>query len=227
MPDIISPAATRFQCRHIFTDGRRCLSPGLRNEEFCYYHHTSRRPVQNLNTRRKRMSTFTLPNPEDRSAIQQTIGEVLRRIASNDIDPRRAGLLLYGCQIASLNLPRTDTPTPPAKTEAQIDELTVDPTLGHLAPRTEFSEHGPAKSTLAQLLQKLEDEERERDPAAPPAPESFLPSLQPVENLFADGEPGEYSSLTVDAVFEDSLAYASRTTGRSESAPHVEVRKNL
>ncbi|MGI4826640.1 MAG: hypothetical protein ACRYFU_00360 [Janthinobacterium lividum] len=177
MPDIISPAATRFQCRHIFTDGRRCLSPGLRNEEFCYYHHTSRRPVQSLHTRRKRSSTFTLPNPEDRSAIQQTIGEVLRRIASNDIDPRRAGLLLYGCQIASLNLPRTDAPTSPAKTASQIDELTIDPTLGHLAPRTEFNEEGQKKSTLAHLLEKLDREERDISTSPHLPPEIIIPSF--------------------------------------------------
>src|SRR5258708_40196450 len=45
------------------------------------------------------------PLPEDRSAIQRSIGEVLLRIARNEIDPKRAGLLLYGLQIASLNLP--------------------------------------------------------------------------------------------------------------------------
>jgi 2,3-bisphosphoglycerate-independent phosphoglycerate mutase len=28
----------QYQCRHIFTDGRRCASPCLRQEEFCYYH---------------------------------------------------------------------------------------------------------------------------------------------------------------------------------------------
>ncbi len=36
----------RYQCRHIFTDGHRCGSPCLRHEDFCYYHHTTRRPVQ-------------------------------------------------------------------------------------------------------------------------------------------------------------------------------------
>ena len=163
MPEIISPEPIRFQCRHVFTDGRRCASPSLRNEEFCYFHHTSRRPVGNLHTRRRRSSTFTIPNPEDRSAIQLTIGEVLRRIAGNDIDPRRAGLLLYGCQIASLNLPRTDTPGPPAKTEKQIDELTVDPIFGHLAPRTEFTEADSAKGTVHRLLEQLEREAAEQD----------------------------------------------------------------
>jgi hypothetical protein len=100
-----TPAIKQYQCRHIFTDGHRCGSPCLRGEDLCYYHHTTRKPIADPQQRRGRRSTFDLPLPEDRSAIQQSIGEVLQRIASNDIDPRRAGLLLYGLQIASLNLP--------------------------------------------------------------------------------------------------------------------------
>src|ERR1700733_11797774 len=90
----------QYQCRHIFTDGRRCASPCLRQEEFCYYHHTTRRPVADPRQRRSRrseeffyspppprrpaphprprqirLSTFDLPHPEDRSAIQSSIGE--------------------------------------------------------------------------------------------------------------------------------------------------------
>src|ERR1700730_11670181 len=95
----------RYQCRHIFTEGRRCGSPCLRHEEFCYYHHTTRRPVENPHQRRSRRTAFNIPQPEDRSAIQHSIGEVIRRIPSNDTAPRRAGLLLYGLQTASLNLP--------------------------------------------------------------------------------------------------------------------------
>jgi hypothetical protein len=34
----------RFLCRHIHTSGRRCGSPALRGEPFCYHHHTTRRP---------------------------------------------------------------------------------------------------------------------------------------------------------------------------------------
>ena len=78
----------RYQCRHIFTDGRRCGSACLRHEEFCYYHHTTRRPIDNPRQRRSCRSAFNIPLPEDRSAIQHSIGEVLRRIASNEIDPR-------------------------------------------------------------------------------------------------------------------------------------------
>jgi hypothetical protein len=34
-------ATKQYQCRHIFTDRRRCASPCLRQQEFC--HHTTRR----------------------------------------------------------------------------------------------------------------------------------------------------------------------------------------
>src|SRR5215467_6469633 len=103
----------QYQCRHIFTDGHRCASPCLRKEEFCYYHHTTRKPVANPRQRRSRRSTFhlPLPDPNDRSGIQIAIGEVLQRIATNEIDPRRAGLLLYGLQIASLNLGKAQPAT--------------------------------------------------------------------------------------------------------------------
>src|ERR1700687_3451097 len=114
----------QYQCRHIFTDGHRCASPCLRREEFCYYHHTTRKPVINPRQRRSRRGTSTLPLPDARSAIQSSIGEVLQRIASNDIDPRRAGLLLYGLQIASLNLPKPEREAAPAP--ETVEEITND-----------------------------------------------------------------------------------------------------
>src|SRR5438552_10860342 len=145
----------QYQCRHIFTDGRRCASPCLPQEEFCDYPHPTRRPVANSRQRRTRRSTFNLPLPEDRSAIQASIGEVLQRIASNEIDPRRAGLLLYGLQIASLNLPK-----PPAHRNAKpepvelVEEITTDAELGILAPRAEVSERTERPSVIAHLIKK-------------------------------------------------------------------------
>jgi hypothetical protein len=127
----------RFQCRHIFTDGHRCGSASLRSEEFCYFHHNSRKPVPNreLHTRALHREVFDIPNPEDRSAIQHSLGEVLQRIACNDIDPRRAGLLLYGLQIAALILPPQ---IPAAQPTPAVEEIEIDPTYGPLAPRQEM-----------------------------------------------------------------------------------------
>jgi hypothetical protein len=166
----------QYQCRHIFTDGRRCASPCLRQEEFCYYHHTTRKPAANPKQRRSRCSTFHLPLPEDRSAIQASIGEVLQRIAANDIDPRRAGLLLYGLQIASLNLPKQQNTQRHARPEPveTVEEITIDPTLGILAPRAEVSGITKPKSIVAQLIERSLPSEKEETPAQEP---TILPTL--------------------------------------------------
>src|SRR5258708_3111865 len=69
----------------------------------------------------------TCPCPEDRSAIQSSIGEILQRIAANDIDPRRAGLLLYNLRIASLNLPKTQPLAKAAAEPQTVEEIIIDP----------------------------------------------------------------------------------------------------
>ena len=141
--------APRYQCRHIFTDGHRCGSICLRGEPFCYYHHTTRKPAPRQSLGRR--SSFDLPLPEDRSAIQASIGIILQKIASNDLDPRRAGLLLYGLQIASLNLPKQQRDQDEDAPE-QVHEITTHPELGTLAPQTEIKEE---KSSIALLLEEL------------------------------------------------------------------------
>src|SRR5580698_7068176 len=131
----------RYQCRHIFTAGHRCGSPALRNEHFCYYHHTTRKPAP----KNRPLAPFDLeiPLPEDRAAIQQALGQILQRIASNQIDPRRAGLLLYGLQIAASILPKPQKQTKSGRNEEDryqqeqfVDEIVDHPTHGPLAPQS-------------------------------------------------------------------------------------------
>ncbi len=181
-------APKQYQCRHIFTDGRRCASPCLRQEEFCYYHHTTRKPVADPRQRRSRSTNFQLPLPEDRFAIQSSIGEVLQRIASNDIDPRRAGLLLYGLQIASRNLaqsrPATKASVKRENPEPEtVEEIIIDPTLGVLAPRAEVSKPTARKSPITELIEKLiQDQQTEADSTAT----TVLPTVQATEAMASD-----------------------------------------
>src|SRR5580698_2491702 len=157
----------RYQCRHIFTGGHRCGSPCLRGEDFCYYHHTNRRPVQDPRTR------------EDRSAIQLAIGQILLRIAHNQIDSKRAGLLLYGLQIASTNLPRQaakSTRDPREEAPQPIEEITTDPEQGLLAPAAEFTQPERPRSVIGQLLDRFAQE----NPTPNPEPQ-ILPTLQATE----------------------------------------------
>ena len=218
----------RYQCRHIFADGRRCGSASLRGEPFCYYHHTTRKPVARPHQRRSRRSTFALPLPEDRSAIQLSIGQVLQRIAANQIDPRRAGLLLYGLQIASLNLPREAAPTradrsyssrhaEPADT---VEEVITDPELGPLAPATEMAK--AHKVVIQTLLENLKDLDTSR-----PEPTNFLknqptqespdqPTEQPTEiNAEEPEEPEDPQILSTLQACEEPAQPAT------QRVPHV------
>jgi len=146
-----------YQCRHIFADGHRCGSRALRGEALCYYHHSTRRPAPRQDAS-PNCSTFTLPFPEDRPAIQSAIGDILLRIATNTIDTRRAGLLLYGLQIASLNLPKSTHQT---NEEDIVEDIIDHPTLGPLAAPAEYIHPDNRRpETLArQLLREWEEEE--------------------------------------------------------------------
>ncbi len=103
----------RFQCHHLHASGQTCGSPALRHEEFCFYHHPTRKPAPHSRLRR-REAAFDLPLPagNDPAGLQLALAEILRRIAANQITPRRAGLLLYGLEIASLNA--LTSPSPPS-----------------------------------------------------------------------------------------------------------------
>lgn len=137
----------RLQCRHLFTDGRRCGSPALREEEFCYYHHTSRRPAPR---RRYLNSPLNFPALEDHSAIQDSISQILDKLAANEIEPRRAGLMLYGLQIARQNLPKPDPRETPAE---PVSEVANDPLHGLIALPAELGADEPMGSAQRLLLE--------------------------------------------------------------------------
>jgi hypothetical protein len=179
----------RYQCRHVFPSGQRCGSPALRHQPLCYWHQSTRRPVAELAERhacRNSVSSFHIDIPDDRSAIQLAIGTILQRIAANEIDSKRAGLLLYGLQIAALNLQRSAPAHPDPKTAPQaVDELIQDDTYGTLAPEAELQP--PAKRvSFAQTLMDLFDKEQaekaqaeaEEEAAKAAETPTILPTLQ-------------------------------------------------
>ena len=88
-------------CTHIFPDTHRCGSPALRGDTFCYYHHPTRRPAANPRPRR----AFQLPALNTKRDAQLALAEIIHRIAANQLDPHRTGLLLYSLQLAARTLP--------------------------------------------------------------------------------------------------------------------------
>jgi hypothetical protein len=101
----------RTLCTHVFQGGHRCASPALQREAFCYYHHPTRKPVQNPIRHRSRRQSFDLPLPSAQSDLQQAVYEVVRRLAANQISTRQAGLILNALDNISRNPPSVPTTT--------------------------------------------------------------------------------------------------------------------
>lgn len=102
------------ECRHIKTSGKKCGAAALRGKPYCYF-HARYRSRYGRNSGAKSLSTSSplspipaldLPLLEDRSAVQLALTDVVQALASGELDPRRAGLLLYALQIASANAVR-------------------------------------------------------------------------------------------------------------------------
>ena len=107
------------RCRHIRVDGARCRAMAINGKTFCYFHlhHRRRKPAPppkptavdygaipvNAPAAQTALD-LDLPLLEDRYAIQIGITQIARALTANEIDAKRAGLLLYALQIASSNL---------------------------------------------------------------------------------------------------------------------------
>ena len=97
------------ECRHIFTSGKKCQSPALTDQNFCYFHSNTRKRPTPANTPYEAYippqdTAHNLSPLEDADAIQLAISDVVLALAANRIDPRRARILLYGLQVASQNI---------------------------------------------------------------------------------------------------------------------------
>lgn len=85
-------------CTHRFADHHRCGSPALRGEQHCYYHHPNRRPVANPYERRARRG-FHLTPPDSPQTLQLALGQIVQRLAANQLDVHRAGQIIYTLQL--------------------------------------------------------------------------------------------------------------------------------
>ena len=86
------------ECRHIKTDGRKCGSPPLRGEYYCYFHGPKRlRAAKAI----KRRYFLEVPLLEHRGAVRAAIGETFRALADGEIDAKLGGSLLYALQLTT------------------------------------------------------------------------------------------------------------------------------
>ena len=152
------PAIQYLQCRHIKTNGLRCKSPVLGGTPFCYFHTRLQRPESSgLNPL---MEDFKLPLLEDRSSIQLALTQILGALLSTRIDARRAGLCLYGLQIASQNIDRSSFYAPES-----VRSLTHSADGQELAPEKRVCEPPEDCSTCDKrdICEDYEEDEEEED----------------------------------------------------------------
>jgi hypothetical protein len=102
-------------CRHIRTNGTTCRGAALRGKPFCFFHERTQLRERRLLQQPALPADTALPAPveldfptlEDADAVQVALSLVACSLAANQLEPRRAGVLLYALQLASMNLRST------------------------------------------------------------------------------------------------------------------------
>jgi hypothetical protein len=235
------PVPKRFQCRHILTSGRRCRSASLHGEQFCYYHHTTRRPAPRHRGVHPAQSIFEMPLIDDREGIQFALAQILNRLTTGQLDPKRANPILYTLKLAIWNLHETRPAAAPRRdsrdsressssssresistdpnandTNEFVEDLILDEDLGPIAPIAEI--HPPElpqarPSFLADLLRDLVQSVPEEQPAS--APNSSLLPSRSADSL---------SSRSADSLSSRSAdSLSSRSAAEGSASPHSDI----
>jgi hypothetical protein len=117
------------RCQHLKVNGTQCGSPALKRNRFCFFHKRFQEERIKLNCDRVRhnRASLYLPVLEDANSIQVSLMQIMRLLASRQIDSKTASLLLYALQTASVNLRQT-TFEPNHIQDVVIDRQTIDQT---------------------------------------------------------------------------------------------------
>ena len=132
------------RCTHIKINGRRCGSPALRGEFFCYFHAQLIKGVRaRVDSRLDLEAMFESPEH-----IQYTLMEIYDQVLSGKLDLRRANVLLRALHIAVINSRRVQFSVP----ASQIVRELPDYNRQYLA---EHPEHcSPEQQAELQLLRQ-------------------------------------------------------------------------
>ena len=116
------------ECRHILASGEKCRALALMEKPYCYFHAR----VHGLNAQDPNAPQGPLRFPilEDQASIRLAVAQVIDAVSSTRLDPRRAGLILYGIQIAAQTVPSKPSPLP----RTPIGQVTQTDSGNDLAP---------------------------------------------------------------------------------------------
>jgi hypothetical protein len=229
-------------CRHIYTIGRRCGSPCLRGEEFCYYHHVNHRPPLAPITDPELLfagphTILDIPSLEDRPAIQLALLELGRRIGNNTIDLKRANALRHLYHTASINLThqeRTGTgcpihgaamgrgttstssrPTSQSDRDRPSNRLPQPIPIAQAADIVREATFSPTLGPLAPVLEYgLPEPEEECEPSLASIINTYLNSPPPPPPVELDKRPYDFDTLQL-------LRRTLATTTNPETATRI------
>ena len=148
------------ECRYILPSGHKCKSPALRGQTYCYFHTGLRRFAES--SRQGAKEPVELPSLEDTSGVQIAIMQVLGSLGASRIDPRHAGLYLYGIQLAAQIALRSANQQTPGGTVSNLcieeDEL-LAPEQIVCEPPTDCP-HCPQRDTCCEFEKYKDEDER-------------------------------------------------------------------
>ena len=89
-------------CSHIKEDGVFCRVAAVRNQKYCYHHlmQRGRRLRRARALRDNAPYRVDIPSLDNPYAVRNAITEIVQALGSGQLDPRVAGKMLYGIQLA-------------------------------------------------------------------------------------------------------------------------------
>jgi hypothetical protein len=189
-------------CHHVKEDGTYCGSPSLHDRHYCYYHlqERARRLRRARALRDNQPYRLEIHSLDNLYALRIAIADIGQALASDQLDPRVAGKLLYAVQLASSTTRRIDTmEAEAAKNQAHTPGGPQVPAVGNcgnddsrlqawpdferqlgLAPGADID------AEIAALEQKADEEAQLRRADALPAPPPGLRPGSPAYHVYQE-----------------------------------------
>jgi len=137
------------RCQHVYADGRRCTMFRMgRNCTLCFQHWSVQREKENSQWAADDILSYVrdLDTVEE---INDVLGRLFRHVAYNRIPQRKAGLLVYICQLLLSTLPHLQDET--MHEQAAYDVATQPETLpSEPAPNSQETPADPGAAPPAE-----------------------------------------------------------------------------
>jgi len=110
-------------CRHIMPGGRRCHSPALRGMAYCFNHQKIHVALNRSKHSHKRLELASLESSE---GVRRAITQVCDALGKARIDERKAGIMMYGLQLATKLVRKSPKPSPLVKDALLVKHPCLD-----------------------------------------------------------------------------------------------------